>query len=393
MYFYCASEYLCLCGDTSRDPSTKLPVNTASSKWRLPDLYFCPTCLTLKCPSCCVVTVECKYCASCMSDYTESRGVTRCQKSCHQCPECTAPLSVSVEDCVEPVRGKRFLFQCGGCSYTYQTRVVAKPAPLATIVRTEEESEFARLAAFWGSKRRGEAGLDKAVEARMRQMGIKPGARIHPTAARAQNDTAPRLPVGAHLASKRAYACDTCRAPLALPSRDPHLMKLAHKQFAVDTVPTVAACTRDGASIRPHTEIACVLSVLNPLSSSITMTASTVLPNSYGMTVALPVTSFSVQGHRAALPQSVPTPFLTGATSRARAEQLERAVRRGSGATLEVGPNWTAVPFTVTTDARACPIVPFYFTVEEVKRGVKYGFWALVTVVQARRQMLEQSSA
>lgn len=381
MYYYRSTEYLCLCGDMARDPTTKLPAAMASSRWRLPDLYFCPTCLVLKCRNCCAVTVECKYCASCMSDHTDARGVTRCQKNCFQCPECTAPLGVSVEDCVEPVRGKRFGFRCGGCAYTYRTRVVTKPAPLATIVRTEQESEFTQLAAAWGERRRREARLDKAVEMRMRRMGLEPKAAV---AAKPALSSSSRLPVSAHLTAKRAYACDTCRTPLALPSRDPTLMKLAHKQFAVDTVPTVAARTCDGARLRPHGETACVLSVLNPLPSSITVTASIVLQNPYGAAVALPVTCFSVQGRRAAPPQSVPTPYLTGATSRARAEQLERAVRCGAATALEVGPNWTAVPFTVTTDARAHATVPFYFTVEEVERGIKYGFWAVVAVEEGQ---------
>lgn len=393
MYYYRTTEYLCLCGDTARDPATKLPKAMAGSRWRLPDLYFCPTCVALKCRDCCIVTVECKYCASCMTDYTDARGVTRCQKNCFQCPECTAPVAVSVEDCVEPVRGKRFGFRCGACAYTYRTRVVTKPAPLATIVRGEGDGEFAQLAAMWSAKRRGGAGaLDKAVEARMQRMGLGPRKDEHVAAKAARQSTEPaepsgavRIPLSAHLAAKRAYACDACRTPLVVPSRDPHLMKLAHKHFAVDTVPTVAARTCDGARLLPHTETACVLSVLNPLPSSITVTASIVLQNPYGAAAALPLTCFSVQGRRAAPPQSVPTPYLTGSTSRARAEQLERAVRRGAGAgpALDVGPNWTTVPFTVTLDARAHAKVPFYFTVEEVERGLKYGFWTVVDVEQA----------
>lgn len=385
MYYYRTTEYLCLCGDTRRDPGTKLPKAMDSSRWRLPDLYFCPTCLVLKCRNCCVATVECKYCASCMADYTDARGVTRCQKNCFQCPECTAPLSVAVEDCAQPVRGKRFGFRCGACDYAYQTRVVTKPAPLAAIVRAEEESEYTQLAAMWSEKRRGVgASLDKAAEARMRRMGLGPKSSSESSAAAMAAKPAAsrraRLPLSAHLAAKRAYSCDACRTPLVVPSRDPHLMKLAHKHFAVDTVPTVAARTRDGAVFQPHTETACVLSVVNPLASSITVTASIVLQNPYGAAVALPVTCFSIQGHRAGPPQSVPTPYLTAVTSRARAEQLERAVRRGATAALDVGPNWTTVPFAVTVERGARATVPFYFTVEEVERGAKYGFWALLHV-------------
>lgn len=416
MHYYRAAQYLCPCGNSEWDHVTKLPkAMTPANLWRLPDLYFCSGCSVLRCRFCCVVSVECKYCARCMADYTGVRGVTRCQKNCFECPQCQAPLTVVVKDAVkDKVRGKQFEFRCGICPYVYETRVVTQPMALANIVKGERNSEFSRLASFWGEARSSvKEPSDPAVAARMAKMGIRapmneedrgtvrarektkqcsvlkeqlptPGDKAENSEAgcskqdsgtRTAIEPALSLPLGHHLTAKRSFACGLCRAPLCVPTSDPRLMKFAHKQFAVDMVPTV--CAR---ALGPLSgEVACTLSVMNPLPASITMTAAVVLQNPHGAHVAMPITTFSVQGHKASVAASVPTVYLTGRTSQARAEQLERAVRRGPLLTVEVGPNWTAVPFTMTLLEGGEPVVPFYLTVEQVS-GSKFGFWVVCQV-------------
>lgn len=430
MLFFHTSRYLCACGDTATDPQTKLPTAmTAPNLHPLPDLYFCPKCHHMQCNSCSIVSVEAKYCPNCMTDYTENAGTTRCTKNCFECPKCTSPLSVSAKDeTLHGIPGKVFSFACVFCAYTYSTCVVTRPAALASIVRAEGPRQFQKLSEkltqkfkveqLKGKSQPSKIPLTPGVLSRMRAMNVKEPSSTsfsdidmltHKISSSAPIDIdvegdfeetpTMELPLSKHLVAKHKYACSACHTGLVVPVADAKLMKILQKQFAVDVVPTMTAKMCEDFVVGGDTS--CVLNVINPLASSINVTVSIVatVPAHFAhvtTTVSFPTTHFSVQGRRekGSMVESVPTSYLTSATKQARAEQLIRAGRRERRDTeeIEVGPNWVAVPFSVSVEQRPETVqIPFYVTVESRmpeswkgsgKRGLRYGFWVVCDLLK-----------
>lgn len=435
------SRYVCLCGDTSTDPATKLPLLLAPSNMHhLGDLYFCPTCQNLKCVHCCSVAVECKYCVNCMTDYSDQKGAVRCSKNCFECPNCMSPLPISVEDTItDDVKGKRFTFACVSCDYNYKTQVITKPAALKTIIRSENPIAFTNLferysllhkLALLQEKSLAPRQLNLTVLARMRAMDIhQPKDHLDETDNIVQklaeknaveidleNDfdiTGPKLlPLGRHLTAKLSYQCDTCRTPLLVPVADHRLMKIITKMFASDIVPVITAKVDRPSVLNfgPGSETQCKMNIINntELSISVTVSIPSQLPplfmnNNATMSISFPFTHFSVQGRRdkLAIIDTIPSPYLTSNTKTARAEQLMRAARRetqkreSEGQEFkEIGANWVSVDFSVSvareTPHSINPNIPFYITIESKlpeswksianRRGLKYGFWIVCRV-------------
>lgn len=440
MFLFSPTKYLCLCGDVLTDPLTKLPrAMHVRNLFRLADLYMCPNCVTLKCPNCCTVGVECKYCPNCMTDYTDQPGITRCTKNCFECPKCDSPLAVTVHNsAVDGVAGKQFVFSCVHCSYSYETRVVTKPASLTTILKREDPSAFFELMEKYtlankleGLTRKSAAPrqtrLTPALVSRMKAMDIQHVdtealgeidtlrlklAEVQPRSLDLTSGPLEKinLPSGKHLAAKRKYSCNECNHVLLLPVADPRLMKHLQKELAPDIVPFVGAKVKRQTAPRfvPGTDTACVLSFVNPLPNSINVNVSILgnIPPEFGagVSVSLPITHFTIQARREKLNtvDAIPSIYLTNTTKAARAEQLVRAVRREAQRKqtnsedpvpfVEHGSNWASVPFSVSVDESSTseqPRIPFYITVEtrrpdnwpaSSKRGLKFGFWVICDI-------------
>lgn len=327
--------------------------------------------------------------------------------------------------------------------------MVTKPAPLWAIVKAEGPRDFARLSEKYSnaSKLRGlldsqpkssKPALTDQLVQRMRAMDVSltprkdvlPSGKLQDQMADSTPDrlsevdvlahsvasvvpiditieddvkSSPARPLSKHLVAKRSYACFSCQTPLMAPVAAPTLMKILRRQYAVDVVPTVEA-----RAVGPWgLETPCELIVTNPLSGSVSITVAIVasLPKSFKHgpdAVALPTSHFSVQGRRenTTLLQLVPSAYVTGATQQGRGVQLERARERvqraeETGPSVEVGPNWVSVPFSISVEERepgsAAPKVdvPFYITGEArvregwrtERRGLKFGFWAVCRVI------------
>lgn len=345
------SRYLCLC-DQDADPQTKLPRHGGASNLHLPpDLYFCPRCHTLKCTHCCTVEVECKYCPSCMSDYSDSPGLTRCTKNCFQCPECRSPLDIDIQNLeVDHCKGKKFSFSCVHCNYRYHTRFISKPASLTTILKQERPLYFAQLHAKYSIRHRLHAGLtdpksapgqgsDSAhsraslpmtpeVLSKMQQLNVNPEhimderdsliyrmAQIETHPVDIDRDfrppSEPKLPLGNHLYAKNSRACNICATKLCVPIADPRLMKYLTKEVAPDIVPAVTVKRRKdktgGSKIGPDSglvsadphdpelaaeepnSVSCILSVVNPLLDSMNVTVSTLGQDSPNSAALVPL--------------------------------------------------------------------------------------------------------
>lgn len=439
MYFD-KSWYVCVCGDTTTDSRTKLPSTLRPCNLhQLGDLFFCPSCQVLKCKNCCTVSVELKYCVNCMTDYSDNAGLVRCTKNCFECPHCTSPLTVAVKDSsAETVRGKQFTFGCVSCDYKYTTLVITKPAALSTIVKNETKSRFPQLYEHYllrhtlaelDQKSNAPRKLPHSVVSRMKAMDIKKPADHMEEVDRISAQLAvpctveidpeedfhvsgaQSYPLGKFLTAKRSYHCDTCRTPLVVPVADHRLMKIPTKELAVDIVPTIAAKVKqqDVRNFTPGSDTACTLNLINATSSSISLTVSILsqLPPSFmnndgQLAISFPFTHFSIQARRdkTSTIDSIPSPYLTGNTKTARAEQLMRASRREAqkrqndgNEFIEVGPNWVSVPFSVTVSGEktvAQPKIPFYITIESKlpeswkpvssRKGLKYGFWVVCLI-------------
>lgn len=429
-----SSWYICLCGSTSIDVKLKLPSTLGPSNFqRLGDLYFCPTCQVIKCIHCCRSKIECKYCVNCMSDYTDNLGMVRCLKNCFECPQCFSPLNVSVEDAtIDTAKGKRFTFKCGFCDYKYHTQVVTKPAALSAIVKGESDPRFAQLHERYTllqklqqvEEKQAVPKVSEVALRRMKAMDIKHPKNLveidklteklatsltEELKDMERNDI--KLPLGKQLVAKISHACNICKAPLMVPVADHRLMKILSKEYASDIVPRISAkvSQKDVRNFSAHSDTQCVLSLVNVTGSSVNVTVSVVsqlptkhMSNNAEIAVSLPTTHFSIQGRREkqSAVDSVPTPYLTSNTKMARAEQLTRAARReaqkrdNTENTMEIGPNWVSVPFTVTNNSEnalaASASVPFYITVElklpdtwkpqKGRRGLKYGIWVVCQI-------------
>lgn len=415
------SSYLCSCGN---DLESHLPKSLATVNLKLPDLYFCPKCHILKCNDCSQVEVISKYCCSCMTDYTSVAGSTRCLKNCFECPNCNSPIAVTASDVTSgKIPGKQFLFECAFCEYTYQTLVITKPAPLSKILRANADPRFSKLCEKYTAIRElrnapPKPFISRLMEAKLDQMKLPNLApdlaskeNFHLNRFKTQEETTKivLLPLGKHLSAKRSYLCRTCGTYLLTPVIDPRLMKYLEKEFALDVVPVILAKrVLNLASSGPELDVDCVLSVINPLSSSINVNIATVetIPTPISkldseISVSLPITSFTVSARRekVGILETIPTQFLTDMTAASRAEKLTRSIQSGGGLKLDIvegtqiekGTNWASVGFTYSvskTDSENLPRIPFYVTVEtkmpakwnSQKKGLHFGFWVLVNV-------------
>ncbi|KAM9929131.1 hypothetical protein OXX59_001372 [Metschnikowia pulcherrima] len=409
MLFYTKSRYLCPCVDIDAEAQTKLPATLVHrSLHKLPDLYFCPKCHVLKCSHCCDATVVCKYCANCMTDYTESSGKTRCSKNCFECPECESPLSFSIQD--DPKgkgTGKQFHFACGHCSYSYATKIVTKPAPLSTILKNEQASYFQELQVKYNLRNRllrlKESGESKnglkltpGILSKMRQMAICPPSsedlseienlnlklnELKPVSVDIDADFVSKppknIPRGNHLSAKLAYSCKSCGTRLASPVPDARSMKYLEKELAMEIIPLVTAkiCNdpNPDTSLSLGTDTSCVLNIVNPMLSSMNITVSTLenIPlgisgTNHSISISLPITSYTIspRKEKANVLDSIPSVYLTKSTQASRGELLTRTIRRESSRRdtdvdepiIESGSNWVSLPFELSfleTDTQA----------------------------------------
>lgn len=407
------SIYLCSC---ESEGSVLTPDNLPRASKILPDLLFCPTCHVPRCFDCCKIDILAKYCCGCMTEYTDVPGATRCLKNCFECPECHSPTTVVASDsAVENTRGKQFHFQCVHCTYTYQTEVITKPAPLSKILRASGDQRFSKLADKYNAAR--ELKSDPVATSISRLMAEKLKLMDLPMPPRADvvdyhlersrvpsTSSATALPLGKHLLAKRRYSCPACDTSLENPVADPKLMKFLDKELALDTVPLLVAKiigSREG-------ETRCVLSILNPLPTTINAKLSTTesVPVNLSaaaepITVSLPVTSVVVPARRekVGVLETLPTEYLGDATEASRAEKLARSVKNSGSidwwddteAKVEKGANWVTVPFSysaATDETTEAPKIPLYVSVEtkmppkwnQARAGLKFGFWVLIAL-------------
>lgn len=405
--------YYCPCGTGGSDD--RLPKLSPHTLHELPDLYLCPQCHVIRCKFCTSVTVEAKYCAGCMTNFSDKDGLVRCAKNCFECPMCTSPVVVTANDrkrgnsdqmdskslLIPPKNGKQFSFRCVTCDFTYHTQVVTKPAPLSSILKNEVLAEFRTLTSHFSelntfhNLRTQRPVLTPENAELMRSLSDqKSGANL---ASHVVTSEQRLVPLGKQLSAKKKFSCADCNAELLVPVPEPRTLKILRSNYAVDHVPTINISTR-GRKLIPGAETSCWLCVLNPGARSINVNLAIVAENPHAGTgvdvsMFLSESSFSVQARRGRADglESVPTVLLTNSTRAARAEGLKRALVSEK---MEVGANWVSVPLTVSLlEHSAVPErlkVPIYCLVESLmpegwasdRRGLRYGFWVLVTVQQ-----------
>lgn len=358
-----------------------------------------------------------------MSEYTDVPGATRCLKNCFECPQCHSPVTVVTSNhTLGGSRGKQFLFQCVFCNYSYETEIITKPAPLSRILRASGDQRFSKLAEKYTAfheltKNPVVTSISRLMEEKLRLMNLPipqetKAHEYHLERSQVPSSTSPtKLPLGKHLLAKRRYSCSTCDTSLENPVADPKLMKFLNKELALDTLPLLVAKivdSRDG-------ETRCVLSILNPLPTTINVKISTtesVPVNCTGtadpITVSLPITSVVVPARRekVGLLETLPTEYLGDSTEASRAEKLSRSAKNGGSIdwlddgnlSVEKGTNWVTVPFSYSAECNGMnfpPRIPIYVAVETkmppkwnlVKVGLKFGFWVLLSLYPKEEYM------
>lgn len=152
-----ATRYFCSCREPHLHPK-------ASTNWqglipdsvrddltfhKLEELHYCPTCHQLRCPLCTETEIAYKYCPHCLRQMPKKS--TYCEKSCFRCPveNCGGYMNVSSEsvrseDDVKQFLGKRFLFTCHICHWTYTTKLITAPQSVASIDRPLDLRRWAR---------------------------------------------------------------------------------------------------------------------------------------------------------------------------------------------------------------------------------------------------------
>lgn len=349
-----------------------------------------------------------------MTDYSDIPGATRCLKNCFECPECSSPVEITVTDTLAgTAKGKQFLLNCTFCSYSYNTEVITKPAPLAKILRASGDPRFKLLCEKYIAEREllknpYRLNINRLIEDKLKQMDLAPESvnthRFHLQKFTKASELPlyAKVPLGKHLLAKRLYSCPSCLIPLLCPVADPRLMKFLEKEFAVDVFPLLLAKELKQEILDIDGDINCLLSVINPLPNSMNIKVSTteVVPHEFTgsklqITLSFPITSFTVTGRRekAGLLETLPTQYLTDATAASRTEKLTRSIKKAGKqneaevVAIETGSNWVTVPFTYSIEDISAKLgrFPLYVTVETrmpqkwmTKGGLNFGFWALV---------------
>lgn len=360
-----------------------------------------------------------------MTDYSDKPGQTRCTRNCFECPQCLSPVDVKSQDEEsEEGRGKRFFFQCVYCTFTYETKLVTKPAALHAILRRELPDQFgrsvARYTALHSINNQTDSGSSirrDTASARLKAMNIKEvgssdeklelGRTVlenGPTDLARFMPDKKLQPRGVRLASKYKLSCAQCLTDLLCPVPDVRLMKFLSKQDAAEIVPQIVATSDSKAGSDSEGDIECALSIINNLTSSINVTISihgeipsTLSPTRINM--SLPISTVTVKGKRDKVKfiDTIPTVLLGSETKAAQAEQVLRTGQRKqlTEGFLEEGHNWVTVPFILSREDSSqlpkTPIkVPFHIEVETKipdlwkplsnRRGLKYRFWVVTDV-------------
>lgn len=389
------------------------------------DVMFCPACQTPRCRECCSYEIECKFCANCLHDYTES-STHHCTRTCFDCPECGSGLSLGVSDAEKNgTPGKVFSFTCLYCEYRFTTSTIVKPKPLHAIVRSEtcadpyygtfhklhdvatdraklldlEKKVTERTPTLVGLRRPELREARKSIYNAMDDLKKRVSLSIDPPLAKG------RFPRPKRLTAKACYKCPSCQAPLVKPAPGPVSAKFLSRWNAIDYMPSLQI-TGVGShplttSLTKNTPATYTLVVENPMPHEISIKVAILselrAPFTQGEAqLSLPVTTATVHAADDTI-KSVPTPMLTEHTKASRAERLmRRAAMPGPDDSiddipLDRGPGWVGLPFSIlVNDAGPLELaVPFYVTVELKlpdsirrlkldKRGLKYGFWVIV---------------
>lgn len=159
---------LCECGTPqgagNGSQSQEGPTGVSSGA-ALPNLLFCPGCQAVRCDKCVVGHIEARFCSFCLHNYSSGHE-NACSRTCFTCPICCSALGLSVKDDLDKngLAGKRFLFKCHCCDFTYATEVVVRPRALASIVRSEGRRADSTETAFAELQKRYEKAGEGARE-------------------------------------------------------------------------------------------------------------------------------------------------------------------------------------------------------------------------------------
>lgn len=393
------------------------PINVNDDVPRLDDAailaqaYFCLRCQQLRLLRHCRVSVRSKHCPQCLNVYRDPEQY-RCIRNCFECPQCQTSLGITVDDVDN---GKQFRFQCRGCRYSYQTKVIHTAKSLHTIVKHEIGGShtqcFHQLARRLRQEATGPPKLNKVTKANLELLGIKLDDDVEPPPV--FGDTLPPIPQGRRLSSKLAVKCGECRMQLQEPLLDvklPSITKYQVKSLAIDYVPQIKATLPPQSVLQNGTPLPVVLSVISPLKQPITVTLSapatlpsqyTSLPSHLKVGIRLPTAKFtvgpaSIEDAQRELVKKVPVVMLTEFSTVAAAELV---LRRGNAPQFptsvahfkESGHYWTLVGLELSVENNEDDVdvngnikIPIYMSIDQAGRDpqerdrLRFGVWTII---------------
>lgn len=432
-----ATRYFCTCREPHLHPK-------ATTNWqglipdsvrddltfhKLEELHYCSTCHQLRCPLCTETEIAYKYCPHCLRQMPKKS--TYCEKSCFRCPveNCGGYMNVSSEsvrseDDVKQFLGKRFLFTCHICHWTYTTELITAPQSVASIIHSicvdgrAASSRFAHLKNYCRDKIRyekqlGHYGKHKQLESpqKPRSPSIIPDETMSDSSSFQHSSSL--VPLTQPLCCRYKTRCKSCRNPLDVPSDKPFSGKCTQKACAIDCIPRIVPSRpsnvhAEGFWVYGRT-VTVLINVLNSYRNPINVTISTISDldsfNTNKVRFHLPCREFKVgcidensnMKHLSDYVRTIPTSLLTNFSYVSRVELTNRPLeslealtpeetgdvfrsKNGVARPIDSGVSWCTVAAEITVERgvenseEGVVYIPLFMAVES-DDGQRISYW------------------
>ncbi|EGW33715.1 uncharacterized protein SPAPADRAFT_70001 [Spathaspora passalidarum NRRL Y-27907] len=363
------------CSDTPFDPNN---INT-NLTFPLSHLFFCPICQEPRATHQTSYDIESKFCANCLTDYSNNKNLTHCIKNCFECPDCHANLSITMTD--HDNKGKSFNFNCVYCEYSYVTSVIYKPKSLHAIVDDEKRANPDSFHQLCDAIRKGVLGpeeekspVSKNIELMLQQTRRQEQTPTPPTEL---DLTIKSYPQARKLTTKTSHRCCKCHNLVLAYANDktqPTINKFAVKFSAVDYLPTISISNlfngeKFSSQVLKKWNGTTILMIhlINPMSVKCTVNIS--IPSSYNVApevnckITIPLNQVTLGPTSTNLIKTIPSCFLTSNTPTGKRELILRKgdvmhkppasfeeVEENLNNFVERGINWYSIPVIINLD-------------------------------------------
>lgn len=342
----------------------------------LETLFYCPTCLEVKCPLCIDQDIVSRFCVQCFSEVTESSArasTNTCLRNCLLCPECGCNAKVTNS----PSEQDKYLISCHYCSWKFSSELT-KTASLSHQVRAmarENTSDFTDAQKFV------QRYLQKQ-NPRNKDPIIKFDLKL--TDGSTQDDDVPppplSLPKLCPLRSKTEKRCRECGSCVSKPDPRPESRDFKIKSIAMmhlpslnlePYVPTESNKTLSGMGEKDYY----LLTISNPFALPIQVSLGS--PKTAGITISVPdfeLGPASRKWDEKSLAEGVSHSKIVRASRLTKRVFMERSPHPPHGF-HDAGKNWAIVQFEVRDQSVDNPYIPLFVSFTQL--GQTQDFWCV----------------